>query len=101
MSWYSGDTQVKWACLQLMQGREISHCDEICEVSGWRLSAIIHKLRHRYKWPIVTRYDFNRIGHYRLEKGVIAGELKKPRSFFPKEKGGCHPLFSGSRVKES
>ncbi|NCC03386.1 MAG: hypothetical protein EOM37_04980 [Proteobacteria bacterium] len=86
MSWYSHESQIRWACLQLIRGREISHKDEIGEVRGWRLSAIIHNLRKRYHWPISTRYDANRVGYYRLGTGVDADGLKKPRSFFPKEK---------------
>jgi hypothetical protein len=37
MNWYSGETQIRWACLQLIRGREISHACEIAEAKGWRL----------------------------------------------------------------
>lgn len=89
--WYSHDSQIRWACLQLIRGREISHKDEIGEAKGWRLSAIIHNLRKRYHWPIATRYDACRIGHYRLGAGIDSDALKKPRSFFPKKKGAATP----------
>lgn len=91
MRWYSNETQIRWACLQLIRGREISHRCEIAEVNGWRLSAIIYNLRHRYKWPIITRYDLNRIGHYKLGAGVERDSLEKPRSFYKKKKGAVTP----------
>ena len=83
-SWYSDDSQIRWACLMLLKGREISHKDEIAEANGWRLSAIIHELRHRYKWPIQTRLDENRHGHYRLADAVDGEALRKPQSFHKK-----------------
>lgn len=86
MKWYSDNTQIRWACLELIKGREISHADEIAEAKGWRLSAIIYYLRHKYKWPIATRYDDRRIAHYRLSSEVDAEALKKPRSFHQKKK---------------
>ena len=89
--WYSNESQIRWACLELIKGREISHADEIAEARGWRLSAIIYRLRHHYKWPITTRYDDNRIGHYRLSGDVDCEALKKPRSFHEKEKGAATP----------
>ncbi len=79
--WYSSETQIRWVCKQLIQGREISHADEIAEAQGWRLSAIIHQLRTRYKWPIATRFDENRIAHYRMGTDVDTDKLKKPRSY--------------------
>lgn len=91
MRWYSNETQIRWACLELLKGREISHADEIAEAKGWRLSAVIHNLRHRYKWPVDTRYDDNRIAHYRLTQIENAEDLQKPRSFFKKEKGAVTP----------
>lgn len=77
--WFSGDTAIAWACRELIRGREISHADEIEEVSAWRLGAIIHVLRKRYKWPIVTTLKGpSRIGYYRL--GRIDGPLELPKS---------------------
>lgn len=89
--WYSGESQIRWACLMLIKGREISHAHEIAEANGWRLSAIIYNLRHKYNWPIITRYDDGRIAYYRLGRDVDKEGLKKPRSFLKKEKGGCNP----------
>ena len=95
--WYSDTTQIRWACLELIKGREISHADEIAEARGWRLSAIIYNLRHKYKWPITTRYDENRIAHYKLGKVADTEALKKPRSFHLKKK----PAATGSSKSDS
>lgn len=89
--WYSGDSQIRWACLQLLKGREISHACEIAEAQGWRLSAIIYNLRYKYKWPIETRYGEGRIALYRLASAVDSEALKKPRSYYLKEKGAGTP----------
>lgn len=79
--WYSNRTQVYWTCRALVMGRTINHMDEIGEVRGWRLGAIVHTLRTQYGWPIETEYRGpERIGHYRLSAscGVLA--LNYPRS---------------------
>jgi hypothetical protein len=83
--WYSNQTQIQWACRELLQGKSISHASEFVAVHGWRLAAIIHQLRHRYGWPILTTFEGkNRIGHYSLnkEKREKWPKLKKPPSFF-------------------
>lgn len=79
--WYSNTTQIAWACEMLLKGRKISHRDEIAEANGWRLSAIIHQLRHRYDWPIHTDYDGKRIGHYQLARGTDTDALDFPDSY--------------------
>lgn len=89
--WYSNETQIRWACRQLIKGREISHAHEIAEARGWRLSAIIYNLIHRYKWPIDKRYDHKGIAYYRLGKNVDKGSLEKPRSFNKKKEGARTP----------
>ncbi len=86
MKWYSDETQIRWACRELIKGREISHAHEIAETRGWRLAAIIHNLIHKYKWPIDKRYDSKRIAYYRLGGDVDTEALRKPRSFI--KKGG-------------
>lgn len=85
MKWYSGETQIRWACRELIKGREISHAHEIAEARGWRLAAIIHNLIHKYKWPIDKRYDSKRVAYYRLGRDVDTDALKKPRSFHKKK----------------
>ncbi len=79
--WHSNRTQVYWTCKALAQGRTINHMDEIGEVKGWRLGAIIHNLRRKYHWPIETEYKGpERIAHYRLPKRTDWRGLEFPRS---------------------
>ena len=79
--WHSNFTQIYWTCLALAEGRTINHMDEIGEVSGWRLGAIIHNLRKRYGWPISTEYRGpDRIAHYSLRREVDPLMLDYPRS---------------------
>jgi hypothetical protein len=79
--WYSNDSQVYWTCKALIQGRTINHMDEIGEVRGWRLGAIIHNLRRKYDWPIDTEYKGpERIAHYTLRAGCDWHCLSSPRS---------------------
>jgi hypothetical protein len=79
--WYSNRTQIAWTCYALAMGRTISTVDEIGEVSGWRLGAIVHTLRTRYNWPILTDYRGpDRIGHYRLANTCDVLMLDYPRS---------------------
>jgi hypothetical protein len=71
--WHSNRTQVHWTCLALGQGRIINHMNEIGEVKGWRLGAIIHNLRRNYHWPIGTEYKVpERIAHYRLARAGLS-----------------------------
>ncbi|MCK0139272.1 hypothetical protein [Aliiroseovarius sp. F47248L] len=68
--WHSNRTQVYWTCKALTEGRTINHMDEIGEVKGWRLGAIVHTLRHQYQWPIETDYRGpERIAYYFLKPG--------------------------------
>ena len=85
--WYSSDTQIRWVCRQLIDGREISHRDEIAAVNGWRLAAIIWQLIHRYNWPITAvRKGLSRIAYYRLGREADKNALEKPRSYHKKKK---------------
>jgi hypothetical protein len=55
--------------------------DEIGEVKGWRLGAIIHNLRAKYHWPIDTVYKGpENIAHYSLMKGCKWRVLAFPMS---------------------
>jgi hypothetical protein len=79
--WFSGETQVYWACKALLDGRTISHKTEIREVNGWRLGAIIHVLKSKYKWPIMAEYrGSENIAHYRLQPGTDIARLSFPPS---------------------
>ena len=78
---YSNKSQIYWMCRALTQGRTINHMDEIGEVRGWRLGAIIHNLRRNYDWPIHTEYKVpERIAHYSLKVGEDWRGLAFPRS---------------------
>lgn len=78
---YSSSSQVYWCCKALLDGRTISHKTEIREVKGWRLGAIVHRLKSRYDWPILAEYRGpENIAHYRLAPGFDRARLKFPRS---------------------
>lgn len=87
--WFSSPTQVYWTCKALISGRVISHKTEIREVKGWRLGAIIHTLRKKYKWPIEVEYRGPEcIAHYRLAPGTAIERLKYPPSAAALAEGG-------------
>ena len=95
--WHSNHSQVYWTCMALAQGRSINHMDEIGEVKGWRLGAIIHNLRSKYNWPIGTEFRGpERIAHYSLVKDTDWRGLEFPRSakavrqVLKAEKGSTH-----------
>ncbi len=94
--WHSNRTQVFWTCKALREGRTITHMDEIGEVRGWRLGAIIHNLRHKYGWPIHTEYRGpDRIAHYSLPKSCDQQRLKWPRSARPLSADGPEDAQDG------
>ena len=79
--WYSNRTQICWTCWALVQGRTITHMDEIGEVQGWRLGAIVHTLRSKYAWPIDTEYRGpERLAPYRLSGRCDLRALEFPKS---------------------
>lgn len=87
--WFSGETQVFWACKALTEGRVISHKTEIREVKGWRLGAIIHLLRSKYRWPITVEYrGTENVAHYRLQPGTVIASLNFPPSAASLADGG-------------
>ncbi len=78
---YSGETQVFWTCKALLDGRTISHATEIREVNGWRLGAIIHRLKADYAWPIQTRYRSpDNVAFYSLSPDADRAALRLPPS---------------------
>jgi len=78
---YSSDSQVFWTCKALLDNRTINHRTEIREVRGWRLGAIIHRLRHHYGWPIQAEYRGpQNVAHYSLKEGIDRSKLHCPRS---------------------
>lgn len=87
---YSSATQVEWACRALLSGRTIGHGDEISEAQGWRLAAIIHRLKRRYDWPIQTVYAGpENHAQYKLEPGCDRSRLRFPRSARHLSAGGA------------
>ena len=78
---YSKKTKVHWTCKALLDNREISHATEIQEVSGWRLGAIIHRLKSEYAWPIQTRYRTpDNVAFYSLKPDADRATLRFPPS---------------------
>ena len=79
--WYSGETQIHGTCDALLKGRAISHRSEIREVNGWRLGAIIHRLRVEFGWPIQTEYRGpENVAYYSLKPGADRTKLRFPSS---------------------
>lgn len=79
--WYSSPTQVYWVCDALCSGRTLSTRTEIREKKGWRLAAVVEKLRNVYGWPIVTDYRRpEKVAYYRLEPSTDASQLRFPPS---------------------
>ncbi|WGW02326.1 hypothetical protein [Tropicibacter oceani] len=79
--WFSNPTQVFWTCEALIEGRTISHKTEIREVRGWRLGAIIHRLKHEYAWPILVEYRGpENVAYYRLSPDCDRTKLRFPPS---------------------
>lgn len=78
---FSKPTQVFWTCKALLDGREISHRTEIREVRGWRLGAIIHRLKSEFAWPIHTTYSpADNVAFYSLKGDVDRTTLRFPPS---------------------
>lgn len=78
---YSKPTQVYWTCKALLDGRTISHRTEIREVRGWRLGAIIFRLKTEYDWPIQTTYSApENVALYCLKAGIDRTALRFPPS---------------------
>ncbi|MEL7104786.1 MAG: hypothetical protein AAGM21_02625 [Pseudomonadota bacterium] len=79
--WFSNPTQVYWTCKALIEGRTITHKTEIREVRGWRLGAIVHKLREDFGWPITSEFrGGDNIAHYFLPKDCDWTKLRFPPS---------------------
>lgn len=78
---YSSDSQIRWACIGFLSGRTLGHNDEIAEAQGWRLAAIVWRLKNKYGWPISTEYvgPENR-ACYKLIPGTDRAKLAFPPS---------------------
>ena len=79
--WYSGQSQIFWTCKALLEGRTINHRMEFREARGWRLGAIIHRLKTEFSWPICVEYRGpENVAHYWLCKEADKSKLRFPRS---------------------
>ncbi len=79
--YYSSLTQRHWVCASLITGRTLNTRDEIHEVKGWRLAAVIHVLKDEYGWPIESEYrGRDNIKHYWLAPGTDRTKLRFPPS---------------------
>lgn len=88
--WFSSPTQVYWTCAALLEGREITHRDEIGEAKGWRLAAICHRLSKHYGWPIEKpEHPTDPVQRYRLKAGTDRANLRFPPSAAALAKGGA------------
>ena len=79
--WYVGQSQIFWTCKALLNGRTISHETEIREVRGWRLGAIIRRLKNEFGWPIRVEYRGPaNIAYYWLDPDCDRLQIRFPRS---------------------
>lgn len=70
-STFSAETQTNHVRKRLLSGAEINHSMMIAEVEAHRTAAIIHYLKSKQNWPIVTRYGHLGEAFYRLGKDFI------------------------------
>lgn len=86
---FSSPSQVSWTCAALLSGRTIGHHEEIAEAQGWRLSAIIWRLKRKYDWPILTvNTGPENHAEYKLEPGIDRSRLLFPPSARHLSQGG-------------
>ncbi|WP_069298386.1 hypothetical protein [Neptunicoccus sediminis] len=79
-SFYSQHTKIFWACKSLLAGRKISTGIEIRESQGWRLGAIVHRLRTEFGWPIEMERGAGRVAYYSLAADTDKSKLRLPPS---------------------
>ncbi|MBE3637431.1 hypothetical protein [Mangrovicoccus algicola] len=78
---FSNGGQVRWTCKALLSGRTLNHETAIREVRAHRLAAIIHRLIHKYDWPIDTQYTGpENTAEYKLRPGCDRNKLRFPPS---------------------
>ncbi|GAA6176967.1 hypothetical protein [Sulfitobacter pacificus] len=79
-NFYSKPTSVYMACKLLLDGQTISQITLMQSGHGWRLGAIMHRLRWEYGWPICTEYTSGHIALYSLAPGTDTATLRFPKS---------------------
>ena len=78
---YSKPTSVFWTCKALLDGRTISQLTQIQHVRGWRLPAIVHRLKTEFNWPICTEYrQPDGVALYSMPPDVDRSKLRFPHS---------------------
>lgn len=78
---YSKPTSVYMACKLLLEGQAISQITLMRSGHGWRLGAIIHRLKTEYAWPIHTTYSSpDHVAFYSLKADVDLTALCFPPS---------------------
>lgn len=78
---YSKSTSVYWTCKALLDGRTISQLTQIQDVRGWRLPAIVHRLKAEYDWPICTEYRApDNIAFYSLPPNADRNKMRFPKT---------------------
>ena len=88
-SFFSERTSTQWACDALLAGRKISTQIQIQERRGWRLGAIVHRLRDEFAWPILDKRGAGRVKTYWLDPDADLTKLNMPRSAQAATKAGC------------
>jgi hypothetical protein len=78
---YSKPTSVYWVCDAFLNRRTISQLTQIQHVRGWRLPAIVHRLKTEFNWPICTEYrKRDGVAFYSLPPNVDRTKLRFPKS---------------------
>lgn len=80
-NYYSKPTSVYWVCNALLNGLTISQLTQIQHVRGWRLPAIVHRLKTEFGWPICTEYgETDGVAFYSLPLDADRSKLRFPQS---------------------
>lgn len=78
---YSKPTSVFWVCNALLNGETISQLTQIQHVRGWRLPAVVHRLKMDFDWPIQTEYgETDGLAFYSLPADTDRSKLRFPKS---------------------
>ncbi len=78
---YSKHTSVHMACKLLLDGQTISQITLMRSGHGWRLGAIIHRLKTEYGWPIHTIYSTpDNVAFYSIKADIDRTALRLPPS---------------------
>jgi len=80
-TFYSKPTSVYMTCKLLLEGQTISQITLMQSGHGWRLGAIMHRLKWEYGWPIQTEYTSpGNVALYTLSPDADRSALRFPKS---------------------